>query len=120
MDKIKFVRSILHILLLILTTVFFAFSLLSSVSGQEKLIENLPNTLPWIALYLINIITFRNETLGGVIMIAFAIFLFFFFNILPNNNWIVLFVFILPILLLGVMFLIIGIVYNKYKQSRIQ
>lgn len=84
----KATRKIIHLALFIITTLIFLFSLLSGVgSGFQGVIDNIPNTLPWLFLYLINIISLYNEMIGGIIVIILTLFLFNFFNVISQNNW---------------------------------
>jgi hypothetical protein len=114
----KFIRIILHIILLAITTLVFLFALFSGANpGFKGIIQNIPNVLPWIALYILNIVIFYNEIISGSLIVILIIFLFAFFNIIPQNNWGTFFIFLLPILIIGFAFIILGII-NKNKTTR--
>jgi len=104
----KWCRRIARGLLLIITTLIFVFSILSGAEeyggGLRGLIHNSPNALPAICLYIITAIAWKWELVGGLIIISFGIFSFFFFNV-HHGNAFVLFFMILPILIIGLLFL---------------
>lgn len=110
----KTTRKIIHITLFVMTTLIFLFSLFSGAEpGIQGLIKNIPNTLPWLLLFLINIIAKYDEIISGIILIALTIFLFDFFNIASRNGWVTFLIILLPILILGIGLVTIGILERK-------
>ncbi len=94
-------------ILLIVTTFWFVFALLSGAEqyggGFKGIILNSPNAIPWVGLYLINLLTWKLERIGGMILIAAALFMIFAFDVL-EGNWGVLFLAVVPLCLLGGIF----------------
>lgn len=110
----KNTRKIIHTTLFVLTALIFLFSLFSGAEPRiQGLLINIPNTLPWLLLFLINIIAKYNEIIGGIILIALAIFLFDFFNIVSRNGWVTFFIILFPILILGIGLVTVGILEKK-------
>lgn len=110
----KTTHKIIHITLFVITILIFIFSLFSGAEPEiQGLVKNIPNTLPWLLLFLINIIAKYNEIIGGIILIALTIFLFDFFNIVSQNGWVTFFIILLPILILGIGLVTVGILEKK-------
>ncbi len=115
--KIRVLRYTARTVLLAVTTFLFIFALLSDTEqyggGLRGIIMNSPNAIPWVILYLINILTWKYERIGGIVLIACAIAMTFFFDVL-QGNWAVLYIAVLPVLLLGGIF-----IYCAYKSNRL-
>lgn len=109
--QIRALRYGARAVLLIITTFWFGFALLSGAEqyggGFSGILRNSPNTLPWLVLYLINIVAWKYERIGGALLIACALFMTFAFDVL-KGNWGVLWVAVVPLLILGTSFAYCG------------
>ncbi len=99
--KLRRIRNVLIGTAFAFAMAIFLFALLSGAKlGLAGLIGNLPNTAPWALLFALCVTSMRNGILGGSLIIGEALFLSAFFDVLHNNR-VVLYIFILPMLLLG-------------------
>ena len=100
-----------RIILLFFGTLLFLFAL---VSGSEEygggfigIVRNSPNTIPWVILIALVILSFKRELIGGILIIILGIFALFFFVIFSSNFFLfTLFVALIPIVFGG--FLVIS------------
>lgn len=110
----------LKIALLIITTLIFIFSLISGAEevggGLEGIIKNSPNALPWAILYFFLFITWKWELAGGIILILFSLFSFFFFKAYEPNLFILLVV-VLPLLISGIFFIVSNLRKDKIDKT---
>ena len=110
-NKIYFLRIFARTLLTIITAFWLVFAALSSSvlydGGFKGIIRNLPNTLPWIAIIIINILAWKNEVIGGILLILSGLFLGYFFGI-HEGNLTVLFLIVIPFVVLGGIFVKCG------------
>jgi len=108
-----------RIIILIIAVLFFIFALLSGSEeyggGINGVLMNSPNALPWLVLFLLVGVAWKWEKIGGWFFILFAIFSVFFFNVFKSPG-VLLFV-TLPILLVGILFLISS-KFNKKKSKK--
>ncbi len=104
----KIIYWIPRIIILVFSILIFLFALLSGSSkygeGIIGILKNIPNALPWIILLLVVYISWKNEKIGGWLLIVLAIFFTFFFN--AYESIIAFSILILPILVSGILFLI--------------
>lgn len=84
--------------------------------GLTGLLQNFPNTLPWLAFLLFGAIAWKNELLGGTLILVWGIGLVWFFNFSGPNFWVLTFVLTLIFPILGACFLISW--YLKKKQAQ--
>lgn len=109
--RIRTLRYGARTVLLIVTTFWFVFALLSGAEqyggGFGGVVRNSPNTLPWLVLYLINIAAWKYERIGGALLIACALFMTLAFDVL-EGNWGVLWIAVVPLLMLGSTFVYCG------------
>jgi len=105
---IRRLKNIILGLLLLMVSLLLVFSLLSGAekydSGFHGIIQNSPNALPWLALYLVIYAAWKWELIGGIILISFGIISFFFFNVLSGNIVILLMV-VFPLIIAGMVFI---------------
>lgn len=115
--RIRILRYGARAVLLIITTFWFVFALLSGAEqyggGFSGVLKNSPNTLPWIVLYLFNILAWKYERIGGAVLIACALFMTFAFDVL-EGNWGVLWIAVVPLLILGTTF-----VYCSFRSKQV-
>ena len=108
LERIRILRYTARIILLIVTTFWFVFALLSGAEqyggGLKGIIMNSPNAIPWVVLYLFNLLTWKFERIGGIFIIISALFMTFAFDVL-EGNWAVLLFIVVPLLLLGTTFI---------------
>ena len=92
--------------LLLISVFWFCFALLSGAGelGEGGLIQNIPNALPWLLLFVVVYIAWRWELIGGSFVLAAGIFTIFFFNAFASP--VVLFGISLPLILLGGLFML--------------
>ena len=115
---IHLIRTILRILLTAAAGLVFLFSLFSGAGpGIMGVIRNFPNTLPWLGLLILTLITFYNEIIGGSLIIGLMMFLFFFFRVIPQDNWSAFFIFLLPLFLMGICFLVLGVFERRGRKQ---
>jgi hypothetical protein len=92
----------------LVTAFWLVFALLSGAesSGGElsELVHNAPNALPWIGLVLLNVVAWKWELVGGVLVILLGLFYMFFFNALSPVG-IVFWLIVMPMVVLGLMFI---------------
>ena len=72
--------------LLFIGLLTFTFSLFSGAEGDSVMavLKNSPNTLPWLILFGLTLLSFKKELTGSLAIVVFGITLFFFFNTGPN------------------------------------
>ncbi|MGJ5620424.1 DUF7670 domain-containing protein [Sulfitobacter sp. MF3-043] len=93
-------RYIARTVLCVVTLFWFGFAIFSGADGGvENLFSNLPNTLPWLGLLVVNFIAFRWDLLGGVFVLVVGIVSVFFFN--AWSSPVVLFGVSLPVIIAG-------------------
>lgn len=106
-SKIIFLRLFARTLLTIITLFWLFFASLSGADlftdGFKGIIKNLPNTLPWIGIIIINILAWKKELLGGILLILSGLYLGYFFGV-HEGNLTVLFLIVIPFVLLGGIF----------------
>lgn len=99
----KWLRYIARTVLIIVTSFWFLFALLSGSEayggGIKGILKNSPNALPWLLLGIVVYLAFRWELLGGLLVAAMGIFTVFFFK--AYNQPVVLFMISVPLLILG-------------------
>ena len=105
---LKFLRCVARTTLLILSLLFFIFSLLSGADklggGIMGIIYNSPNALPWIILLIFVYIAFKWEILGGLLILSMGVFTIFFFD--TSDNLFVLWIVSMPLILMGALLVI--------------
>jgi len=102
---IKIFRLTALIILTILNSLLFIFSLLSGAEmyggGIKGIIMNSPNALPWLVLFIFIFIAWKWELLGGILIMLLGIFAFFFFHSYETRGYWALFITSLPLIILG-------------------
>ena len=97
-----------RIIILVVAIFSFVFALLSGSEryggGIKGILMNSPNALPWLVLFLFVWVAWIWEKIGGWFFVSFAIFSAFFFKVYENP--VVLLLVTLPILLVGILFLV--------------
>lgn len=96
--------------LLVIGVLVFIFALLSGAEskggGVMGIIKNSPNALPWVLLLFLVYVAWKWELVGGIIITALGLFLFYFFNFAGNNFFLFTFILTLLIILLGSFFIL--------------
>lgn len=102
----KNARYIARAVLLVLAVFWFGFALLSGAGDLSGggLIQNVPNALPWLLLFVLVYIAWKWELIGGLLVISGGIFTIFFFNALASP--VVLWAISLPFIVLGGLFVL--------------
>lgn len=100
---IRILRLAVRVLLVGLAIGWFGFALVSGVQqngpGIGALVRNLPNALPWLALFVVVYIAFRWERVGGILIGLAGLASVVFFNAFASP--VVLFGISVPLILLG-------------------
>ncbi len=82
--KIRILLLVVRTLLAALALFWFAFALLSGSDqygqGIGAVLRNLPNALPWLALFAFVYIAFRWELVGGILVVLAGLASMVFFN----------------------------------------
>lgn len=103
---------VIKILITLIACTIFVFALCSGADTYQNplmgMLKNLPNTMPWIGLFMLVYITWRWELIGGVLLVMFSVFLFIFFNVI-NGNIFVFCVIIIPLFSMGLFFIMHGL-----------
>jgi hypothetical protein len=109
-DQLKTVRLLQRIALIVLSVmavIICGFALVSGIetfgSGFSSIIENSPNTLPWLALLGLVWLAWRNKKTGGLLITIFGLVITWFFNFRGQNFFLITFVICLTITFLGFM-----------------
>ncbi|MFA4941279.1 MAG: hypothetical protein WC582_01615 [Patescibacteria group bacterium] len=107
-DKtINILRCVARGILIIIAAAAFIFALLSGAeSGMMGIIKNSPNALPWLVLFILVFVAWKWEMIGGLVILFFGIFSFFFFH--ASGSLPVLLVVTLPLIILGILFIAIS------------
>lgn len=117
------IKNLLKIILLVMSLLIFAFALMSGSEGFgggiTGIIKNSPNALPWLILLIVNYINYRNELIGGSIIIAFGIVANLYFNLIGPNFFLATFMVINIITFMG-MFFVYSWYYEKKNNDKIQ
>jgi len=104
----KIIYWIPRIILLVFSILIFLFALLSGAEnyggGIKGVLLNSPNALPWLILLILVYFSWKNEKIGGWLLIIIAIFFTFQFD--AYESIIAFSILILPILISGILFLI--------------
>ena len=108
-----------RIIILVFAILIFVFALLS---GSERygggiigILKNSPNALPWLILLLIVYFAWKWEKIGGWMLIILSVLFTFFFDAFESLG---AFLFlILPILIVGILFLISSKINKKPKKN---
>ena len=102
---IKLLHNISLTIFLLMSVFWLAFAILSDQSMQFS--DTVANSLPWIFLLIITLVSFRWEKIGGGFLMLFGFFSLYFFE--SFSNLAVLFGVSVPIIILGCLIMIIGL-----------
>ena len=104
----KYLRYTSRTALIIITTFWFIFALLSGTEkfggGIKGISQNIPNALPWLLLFVIIYISWKKEFIGGLAITLIGLFTIFFFQ--TYKSLITLLGISLPFLIIGVFLLL--------------
>lgn len=96
--------------LLIVTITIFIFSLLSGEEqyggGISGIIKNSPNAIPWAVLFLLVLVAWKFELIGGIIITIGGLFFVYFFNFRGENFFLFTFILTMLITLMGIFFIL--------------
>ncbi len=110
----KYLRYIARTILLITASFWFMFGLLSGTEydgqGVKGLLMNLPNTIPWVLLFIFVYIAWKKELIGGVILVLTGLFTIYFFDAFKSAF--VMLIMSLPLIILG------GFLITSWKLRR--
>ena len=101
----------------IISILVFGFALVSGAEnyggGFTGILKNSPNALPWMALIVLAIVSWRNALLGGILTTLFGIVVVYFFNFSGPNFFLSTFIITSSIVLIGIMLLASHLINNK-------
>ncbi len=101
----------------IISILVFGFSLVSGAEsyggGFTGILKNSPNALPWMALIVLAIVSWRSALLGGILTTLFGIVVVYFFNFTGPNFFLITFIMTSSIVLLGLMLLASHLINKK-------
>ena len=99
----KFLRYASRTVLVIVSSFWFVFALLSGSGeyggGIKGIMMNSPNALPWLLLGVLVYVAFKWELVGGLLVAGMGIFTVFFFN--AYKSAFVFFSISVPLVVLG-------------------
>ena len=80
----KYLRYTARTILVIVSSFWFVFALLSGAQthgqGIKAILMNSPNALPWLLLGVLVFVAFKWELAGGLLVAGMGVFTVFFFN----------------------------------------
>ena len=89
----------------IIGIMFFGFAFIFALlSGNDGFVSALMNASPWIILLFVFFVSWKWKKVGGWILIAISVIFGIMFD--AFESLFVLFVFVLPILIVGILFLL--------------
>ena len=99
----KYLRYTARTILLIVSSFWFVFALLSGSEkyggGLKGILMNSPNALPWLLLFAFVYVAWRWELIGGILIALMGLYTAFFFDVLESP--IVLLLISVPLMALG-------------------
>ena len=108
---VKRCRRVARTALLIVTIfwiVFGIFSAMQSEGGINAIFDDFMNILPWIAIIILWFVAWRWEIIGGLLIIAFSVYMAFHLGVFDGNATEGLMI-ITPLAMTGFMFFFIGV-----------
>ena len=113
---VRNLKAIAWLVLLLLSILVFVFALISG-SEEVGLVKNSLNALPWLALLLVIIYTWKKPVFGGLILIVLGLAMVYFFNFRGTNFFLTTFIMTLVIPDLGFVILFCGYYFNNLEDS---
>ena len=105
LKHVKLLQRIALIVLTLFAVLICGFALVSGAgtfgSDPSSLLENSPNTLPWLGLLVLVYLAWRNKLIGGLLIGLMGLILTWFFNFRGQNFFLITFVICLSITFLG-------------------
>jgi hypothetical protein len=99
----KFLRYASRTVLVIVSSFWFVFALLSGSEeyggGIKGIMMNSPNALPWLLLGVLVYVAFKWELVGGLLIVGMGVLTVFFFN--AYKSAFVFFAISVPLVILG-------------------
>ena len=118
---LKMSKIVARIILLIVSLFWFVFALLSGAEeaggGIKGVLKNSMNALPWLILLGLNYLVHRWELIGGIVLMGFAFFSFFMFDLYTVEQLPVFFMIFVPLFLIASVFTGYGIAKIKLKDD---
>lgn len=112
------VRYVARVVLLLISVLWFFFALFSGAGefggGVSGILQNIPNALPWLLLFVVVYIAWKWELVGGVLIVTGGLWSMAFFN--AFESLIVLFGISLPLIVLGGLFILSWYVTRKKSE----
>ena len=86
---LNIITVVLKWVLLLYNVLLFAFAWLSGAESATftGFLKNFPNTLPWVILFIITWLTFRDTSRGAIMLIVYSALLAYFFGIVPSFSY---------------------------------
>lgn len=109
-------RKGISIALIAVSVLLIGFALLSGSEaydgGLDGIIQNSPNSSPWVILLLASLISLKRPLFGGFLVLMIGLGMFFFFNF-RGDFFLSTFIISLLILLLGLVLIMCGYYLKK-------
>ena len=115
----KYLRYTARTILVIVSSFWFVFALLSGAQthgqGIKAILMNSPNALPWLLLGVLVFVAFKWELAGGLLIAGMGVFTVFFFN--AYKSAIFFFAISVPLLILGGFFIVCWCLEKQYQRK---
>jgi len=107
---VKRCRRVARTALVVVTLFWIIFGIATGFQnegGTGSIFDNFMNIIPWLAIIILWFIAWRWEIIGGLLIIAFSIYMAFYLNVFEGNSTEGLMI-ITPMAMTGFMFVFIG------------
>jgi len=108
---VKRCRRVARTALVVVTLFWIIFGIATGFQnegGVGSIFDNFMNIIPWLAIIILWFIAWRWEIIGGLLIIAFSIYMAFYLNVFEGNSTEGLMI-ITPMAMTGFMFVFIGV-----------
>lgn len=106
----KVLNILAYIILFGIGGLLFVFALISGADiengGVGSIIQNSPNSLPWLALILLTVMSFKYKLISGIAISIYSLWMIYFFNFSGPNFFPSTFVMTILVLIGGVLLII--------------
>ncbi len=107
---VKRCRRVARTALVVVTLFWIIFGIATGFQnegGISSIFDNYMNILPWVAIIVLWFVAWRWEIIGGLLIIAFSVYMAFYLNVFEGSSTEGLMI-ITPLAMTGFMFVFIG------------